>query len=460
MKRLSTLSTAIALFLSCISFSATAQMNTFWADTLNKTFSEFSLNQKMDGVTASVVFSDGSVWAAAGGKHGSSPLSVDYLYDMGSCTKTMISTIIMLLEEEKALSINDTIYSYIDPLNNVANGITIKQLLNHTSGVFDYTRHPDFVNDVFSDQTKFWHPDTILKRYINAPHFMPGTDFRYSNTGYVILGRIIEVVEKKPLNEVLKQRLFTPLNLENTFLDQYDAYAQVKTGAWLDANTYFDDEFVSLMSTAWAAGGVVTTPQDFATYTHKLYRGDVLSSTSMDKLLESLSQLGFNSEYGLGVIKTRYKGRTYLGHDGVTLQNSEMDYSVSSDFSVIVVCLNNGFGMETYRMKNKLIDLIEYIEEVHDSVSQAVHVDPNVKPATVLKAYPNPSTGSMTLNYLGDKTANPELNIYDLQGRLVFQSSVVNGSVTLSSSDLGNGIFVARLDDQQGGFVTTRIVFQ
>lgn len=449
-----------ALFFTALSVRVQAQMNTFWADTLNEVFAQCRLDESMKGAAASVVFSDGSVWTAAEGNHGTLPLSTDYLYDIGSNTKTMISAIILLLQEEGALALDDSLYAYINPVQNVPYGITLKQLLLHTSGVFSYTEHPNFAPQINTNETQFWHPDSILTQFLNPPHFAPGATFRYSNTGYLLLGKVIEAVENQPLNQVLRTRLFNPMGLTNIYLDQYDAYTQVKTGAWLNPNLYYGDNFISFMSSAWAAGGVVTAPAEFALYAHQLYRGDVLSPASMAALTDDETRISVNSYYGLGVIRTEYNGRTYLGHGGTTLQNSEMEYSLDSDFSLAIMNLDQGFTDETSRMKFKMIDLLEYIEEVHDSVANPLSVGESLALQVEFNAYPNPSRGSMRVEVTDREVHDLQLEIYDLSGRRVYAQRLDNGAVVLTADQLGRGVFVARLSDGQGRMETKQLIFQ
>lgn len=446
---------ALILLIICFSLSSKAQMNTIWADTLNQLLDQCRVDEGMKGVAAGVVFSDGTTWSSASGFHGNATLSKDYLYDIGSNTKSMVSTIILQMEEEGKLALGDTLYSYISPVPKVSNGISIDQLLKHRSGVFSYTNHANFGNAINSDDTKFWHPDSILSNFLDSPDFAPGAGFNYSNTGYLLLGKVIESIDNKPLNQILKDRIFSPIGLDSTFLDQYDSYTMTKTGAWLSASNYFADDFVSFMSSAWAAGGVVSTPKDFAKYAHQLFSGQLFSAASLQKMQLGTSLNG-GVTYGLGIMKWNYKGKTYLGHGGTTLQNSEMEYSVSSDFSLVVMNIDYGFYDETARTKLKFIDLLEYIEQQQASVGLEDLKTADLK----LSLYPNPSKDIVNLEVESTNlTTGLSIEIYDLRGRKVLKKELMNGALVLRKEELGSGVFLVNVFENQQWRSQQKLVF-
>jgi len=446
---------AVSLFFLLFITNAKAQMSVYWADTLNKVLEQSLVDEKMNGLVGSVVFSDGSVWSSTAGKGGTQELSTDYVYDIGSNTKSMVSTILLLLEEESKLALSDTLYHFISPIKNVSHGITIEQLLQHRSGVADFTSHPEFYPEINANEFKFWHPDSILTTFVSEPDFAPGSSFEYSNTGYILLGKVIEQIENKPFNQVLRERIFNPLELDHVYLDQYDTYSQVKPGAWFGPSSYLNYNIPSFMSSAWSAGGVVSTPEDFARYTHKLFRGDLISEGSMVKMRQGTS-LSNGSTYGLGIIEHSYRGKRYLGHGGTTLQNSEMEYSLESDFSLILVNIDNGYHNETRRVRNTFLELLEYIEA--NKVQSVPHKVSS--PQLKVVAYPNPSSNQMSLKFENSDFSNSlSIIVTDLSGKTVFVQSAIGETVILQKSAIGTGLFFVRVMDGQEQVSTTRINF-
>ena len=115
------------------------------SDTLTKRLALLKQQQNVKSISAAVYFPDGSIWESAEGQLGNTgPLTIDHLMEMGSNTKTFVAAILLQRQEEGLLSLEDTIYQYINKLPHVPSGISIRQVLNHTSGIYDYTTHPRF----------------------------------------------------------------------------------------------------------------------------------------------------------------------------------------------------------------------------------------------------------------------------------------------------------------------------
>ena len=442
----------LSLFIISTFQNVKAQMNVLFADTLEQTLAQFASNNNMEGVASAVVFPDGTTWSSATGHYGANPLHTNLLFDIGSNTKSMISTIILMLEEEGKLSINDTLYKYINPIPNVPNSISLKLLLNHRSGIANYTEHPDFIDTLFADPSFFWHPDTVLKHFTFAPLFPAGTAYDYSNTNYVLLGQVIETVEGKPLNQVLYDRIFSPLQMHKSYLDSYDSYTLGKTGAYMSPGNYWGTHFNALSSGAWAAGAVVSTPDDFAWWCYKLFRGDILSPLSFNRM-----KIGTNFSngdvYGLGIEQRTYKGRKYFMHGGTTMQNSEMHYSQESDFSVVVMDLDQGFYAKTYNLQLALIDVLEYASD------QPLSIEENRR-SIELNAYPNPSNSTVQID-IPSELQNEEIRIevYDSMGKLIFHEKSRSNKITLNKSDFGIGMFWVKTFSESELFETLSVVF-
>ena len=332
MKKSNTIVLTLLFAITLLTNSSQAQMSQFIGDTLSKVFHYHQNRLNMNGVAVAVCLPDGSIWSEAAGKYGYDMLHTNMLYDIGSNTKTMVASIILMLEEENKLSIDDQLSTYLPPIDNITPGITLKQLLSHRSGLYSYTEHPDFNSQITGSIYKVFTPDEVLDLFVNSPLSPPGTKYRYSNTNYILLGLVIEAIENKPLYKVMRERIFDANNLSNTYLDAYENYTLPKPGVWFSPTQYDSTNYVSFMSSAWAAGGVVATPEDFAQWGHQFYRGDMLSNASMQKMTNGESTLSDGTHYGLGVMKHTINGYEYLFHGGTTLQNSEIHYSVSSDF--------------------------------------------------------------------------------------------------------------------------------
>lgn len=438
--KLNILGLALCFTILNVKYSANAQMSAQFADTLEQTLINFATTTNMQGVASAVVFPDGSTWSSTYGNSGTAALNTDMLFDIGSNTKSMISTIMLMLEEDGLLSIDDTLYQYINVVEHVPYGITLKQLLKQRSGIANYTSHANFTDSVILNNTStFWHPDSLLAHFLEAPLFAPGQFWGYSNTNYLLLGKVIESVEGLPLNTVLYNRLFSPFNLTNSFLEAYDTYPLVKTGAYLGPGNYWSPNmFYAMMSSTWAAGGVVATPDDFASYCHQLFRGDILSPTAFAKM-KAGTNFGGGNIYGLGIERIRYNNRYYYMHGGTTLQNSEMHYSLESDFSVTVMNLDQGFYNQTVALQHALIDLLEYA--VHH-----VLTIPEQEELLSINAYPNPSNDQISIDLPHElKFKKVRFELYNTLGKVIDQGVFDSDMLILDKKSIGSGLFFVRL---------------
>lgn len=435
MKRTYTLAIVLLLTFFCSFSSLKAQLSTYMADTLNKTLAKYQTLFKMKGVACSVAFPDGTVWSSAEGHYGNTPLHTDLLYDVGSNTKSMVAAVILLLEEENKLSIEDSLYKYISPVNHVASGITLKQLMNHRSGIYSYTEHPDFYKAVEDTPSKFWSPDSILSHFMSSPYFQPNKSFRYSNTNYLLLGKVIESIENKPLHVVMRQRLFAPKGLTDLYMDTYETYSKSRLGVWLSNGNYHATNYISFMSSAWAAGGIIATPEQFAQWGYHLFRGDVLNATSMQKMTIG-TKLTSGATYGLGVFKKNYKGKEYLYHGGTTLQNSELDYSVDSDFCITTMNIDLNFTNKTRTLHQRMIDVIE--AQLPALISS---VDEKKVEANKVDVFPNPATEQVTIRVVNGKQQH-RVEVYSMSGQQVMHKQFTGDQTTIYSTDLKKGMYL------------------
>ena len=146
------------------------------------------------------------------------PPSADTYFRIASNTKTMTAAIIMQLAQEGKLSLGDPVSKYVSGVPNGDN-ITIAELLEMRSGLFNYTSAPEFSAVLDRDPTKVWTPDELLaiafKHPANAP---PDTAFEYNNTNYGLLGLVVEKVDGRPLATAMQDRLFRPLGMTSTML--------------------------------------------------------------------------------------------------------------------------------------------------------------------------------------------------------------------------------------------------
>jgi D-alanyl-D-alanine carboxypeptidase len=275
------------------------------------------------GVIAEVISPDGD-WIGRSGTAGSDAHkgpSVNDRTRIGSLTKTMTATVLLQLVEEHKLSLDDTIGSYIP---NIPNGdtATLRQLADMTSGIPSYTADPKWQAQVFADPEKAWTPQQLVDFAIGQPAvFAPGAGWQYSNTNYVLLGMVIEMVTGQPIATVFQKRLFGPLGMKDTVFptgtnDIASPHLNGITEQGQPEGKTADATMFS-PSIAFTAGEVISTLGDLKKWGHALFTGDGILKPSTEKLrrdslITNIPPMTPTAAYGIGVGNRN----GWWGHDG------------------------------------------------------------------------------------------------------------------------------------------------
>lgn len=248
---------------------------------------------------------------------------------VGSTVKTFTAVTMLKLQEEGKLDLDDPIKEYLpqNALEKITNTdrATIRQLLDHSSGIYNYILDLKFQTASLNDFTKVWTPEELLDYARNKDsYFAPGEDVKYSNTNYIFLGMIIETVEGKPFYEVFKDKIFDPLQLNFTQFAAHDPVPDKIVRGYIDM--YSNLNLInSTEYSGWdyftADGGLISNPHDLNIFLTSLFEGSLLSEASLQEMMgwqsaKEQDTEGFVTQYGLGIfqIETDF-GPAYL-HSG------------------------------------------------------------------------------------------------------------------------------------------------
>lgn len=227
------------------------------------------------------------------------------LFQIGSVTKSFTAAIILQLEAEGKLSINDTIADTFkkygkwlpDAEYQAWKNVTVKQLLNMTSGIFDVVEDKKFMNTLAQHPEKNWTPLEIIKyTEKHAAYFPPGTGWRYSNTAYNILGLLIEVITKHSFETEINQRILKPNSLSNTYYLPYK-YPKNIMSRMAHGYVYANDEFSPPMkpgqdmtafnlSAAGPSGALVSNSIDITRWVRLLFTGHIVPAPQLTEMLD------------------------------------------------------------------------------------------------------------------------------------------------------------------------------
>ena len=244
-------------------------------------------------------------------------------FRIGSVTKSFLATVVLQLVGEGRLSLDDNLERWLPGLVPGGERITVRQLLNHTSGLYNYT------DDLPEPPRRFRPRELVAIATGHKPLFAPGTEFSYSNTNYILAGLLVERATGQPLADQLEQRIFQPLGLDDTELPTTQralAGPHVRGYAppdkdWQVSNGPARLVDVTEMDTswAWAAGAMVSTTADLARFYQALLGGQLLPPEQLKQMRTTVdaSQVGHGTRYGLGLEVLRPGcGVELWGHGG------------------------------------------------------------------------------------------------------------------------------------------------
>jgi D-alanyl-D-alanine carboxypeptidase len=265
-------------------------------------------------------------------------VAVDTLtrFSIGSVTKEFVAALTLLLQEDGKLSVHDTLSKWYPNLTR-SKEITLLDLINHVSGYHDY--YPlDYVDREMGRPTT---ADAIMKEYATVPlDFDPGTRWSYSNTGYTILGRVLERVTGKPLGTLLEERLFRPLGMRQTM---YEPTAPERRATGYVSWALGAMEPAELEGRGWigAPGGIWSTAGDIAKWDLALMRPGFLTPASRKVMFtERVLRDGTPTGYAGGLNVADAGGRTVLQHGGATAGFSATNVFVPADTATVVLLSN------------------------------------------------------------------------------------------------------------------------
>lgn len=272
----------------------------------------------MLGVSAAVLTPEGQLIAATRGAHSAwsgEALLPGHQYRVASVSKAFTAALVLKLAEEGYFELDDRLFEYIE-IPGLDNGIaiTIRHLLTHTSGLADHLNDGGFYTGS-NWQTRIWeHEDIYSYAVAQGSYFWPGSSYRYSNTGFYILGALIEEATGMELAEAFDQWLLQPLGLEHTFLDDYSSYSQ-KIDSLAENSRSYDYHLTSV----GAAGAIVSTPTDVARFGQAVYGGTYLSESSKAAMATDYGFAVGGDHYGLGTRLWDDNGVVHLGHTGALM---------------------------------------------------------------------------------------------------------------------------------------------
>ena len=245
------------------------------------------------------------------------PVTLQTKFRIGSITKQFTAAAILKLQEEGKLKVGDNLSKYLPDFPR-GNEVTLRHLLTHTSGIHSYTSKPDFMEKV----TKPIKPEDLIESFKHDPYdFNPGREWRYNNSGFFLLGYLVEKVSGLSYADFLQQNFFTPLGMTNTGVHRSDLPLDHEAHGYSYASGRLDEAVNWDMSHAGGAGAIYSTVEDLYRWNEALFNGKVLSDASLKaaltpvKTLENAQEPSTNG-YGYGLGLSELRGTREVSHGG------------------------------------------------------------------------------------------------------------------------------------------------
>ncbi len=301
------------------------------------------------------------------------PVQTDSQYHSASVGKTMNATVFGMLVDEGRISYDDTIRTWLDDsileglfvLNGTdySNQVTIRHLLKHTSGVGDFFGDPmksgQTMKELITDNPDLlFTPEELIAftREHQNPVGKPQQQFHYSDTGYILLGLILEAIEGKSYSDILEERIFEPLDMKDSYLMFYHEEPADILGIYVNG---IDFSKRNALSIDWSGGGIVTTMDDLLTFMMALVNGDLVSDEVFQQMTDFSESFDKGIYYGMGMMYFDFSELSFLlgsmtnVYGGMGITGTYMFYDQEKDTYFIA-----NFGSLDF-MENSIRELIK-----------------------------------------------------------------------------------------------------
>jgi CubicO group peptidase (beta-lactamase class C family) len=263
---------------------------------------------------------------------------------LGSVTKQFTAACILLLEEHGKLKLEDPVKKYLPDAPAAWDKVTIFNLLTHTSGIPSFTGFPEYASTEAIATT----PEKLVARFRDKPlEFQPGEKWNYSNSGYVLLGYLIEKISQQSYGQFVQENIFNPLGMKDSGYDSNSAIIVHRASGYSPGKDGMTNTGYIDMSIPFSAGGLYSTTEDLLRWEQGLMGGKLLSPASLQKMTTP-----FKNDYAFGLAVRTANGHKLIEHGGgIEGFNTEMAYYPEDKLTVVVLANLNGAAPEAIATK-------------------------------------------------------------------------------------------------------------
>ena len=370
------------------------------------------------------------------------PNSPTTKFRLGSITKQFTAACILLLEERGKLKTDDLVRKYMPDAPAAWDKVTIFHVLTHTSGIPSFTEFPDYQPTESIATT----PEKLVARFRDKPlDFQPGEKWSYSNSGYVLLGYLIEKISGQSYSDFVQQNIFTPLGMKDSGYDSNSAIIAHRASGYTPGKDGPVNSVYIHMTIPFSAGALYSTTEDLLRWEEGLFSGKVLSAASLQKMTTP-----FKQDYAFGVAVRTANGHKVIEHGGgIRGFNTELAYY--PDDKLVVAVLGNLNGGGPGEIAGKLASAARGEKIVLASERREVAVSPGVL-ANYAGTYQVTPAFSITIRLDGERlmaqvTNQPEVPVF-AESETKFFYKVVDAQIEFFMDEKGT---VTHLVLHQGG---------
>jgi len=287
------------------------------------------------------------------------PVAPEQVFEIGSVTKQFTASLVLRLAEQGKLALSDPITKFFPQMSFGGATVTLEQLLSHTSGVPNYTDMPEWIPRWREDMSR----ETLFALFEDKPlDFPPGTLWNYSNSGFILLGGVIEKVTGKSYEEVVEQELFLPLGMKDSRYGHQEEIVRGRVAGYVKGPEGWANAPYLSLTQPFSAGSLMSTVDDLARWSDALERGKVISPASRDRMftsgvLRGGDQDGIATRYGLGNAMTEVAGRPTHEHGG-GIHGFTCDLLRVPGDDLLVVILSNNPMQDVHELAHRVAESI------------------------------------------------------------------------------------------------------
>lgn len=321
--------------------TTSATFDVLLADALQLTLDSIVTANSVQGVSCAAYVPGHGTWiGVAGESYPSQPITADMRFNMASQSKGMMAVTLLKLEEQGLLTMDDQVNDWLPAFPFIDPAITIRQLLNQQTGLFDYINDSDVLWDsIISDYSQSWTPEELLNLFMDEPLFETGESYEYSNTNYLLAGMIIEAATGISLAEALHYFIWDDIGMDSTYYVPQEEPIGTAAHNWEYGTDYTTLPADAFNSIAFGCAGVVSTASEMVSWYKNLFEGNIITPASLQQMV-SYENI-YN--YGFGIA-----GFSYLGsqgteidtHDGSWFGMNSLTIYDKKTHWIISVCVN------------------------------------------------------------------------------------------------------------------------